>query len=55
MAHTIHSHLASALLNAENVHKAKTIQIAKIISCMNVIENHMIDKAAPEKNHFFIC
>ena len=52
---TNHSHLASALLQVENAHKAKTIQIARIISWINVMENHIMEKAAPEKNHFFIC
>ena len=50
-----HGHLASALLNVENTHKAKTTPIAKIINCIKLIENPIIEKATPEKNHFFMC
>ena len=55
IARTSHNHLALALLHVENAHNAKTIQIAIIISWMKLMENHMIEKAAPEKNHFLIC
>ena len=51
----IQSHFASALLKAENVPSAKTIQMAKITNCMKLMENHIIEKATQEKNHFFIC
>ena len=54
-ANTTHSHFASELLKVENVHKAKTAHTARIINCMKLIENPIIEKAIHEKNHFFIC
>ena len=54
-ANTIHTHFASELLKVENAHKAKTAQIARIISWIKLIENPITEKAAPEKNHFLIC
>ena len=55
MANTTQTHLLSELLNVEKVHRAKTIQTARIINCMKLMENHIIEKATQEKNHFFIC
>jgi hypothetical protein len=55
IANTTQIHLASELLNDEKVQRAKTIPTAKIINCMKLMENHMIEKATQEKNHFFIC
>ena len=55
MASTNHNPLAFALLHVENAPNAKTTQIARMISWIKLIENHIIEKAAPEKNHFFIC
>jgi hypothetical protein len=49
------AHFAPELLKVENTHKAKTIQIARIISCMKLTENPITEKATPEKNHFLIC
>ena len=54
-AKTIHNHFASELLNVENVHKAKTAHTSRIINCMKLTENPIIEKAIQEKNHFFIC
>lgn len=54
-ANTTHSHFASELLKVENVHNAKTAHTARIINCMKLIENPIIEKAIHEKNHFFIC
>lgn len=54
-ATTIQAHLASELLKDEKAPRAKTTQIAKITSCMKLMENHMTEKATQEKNHFFIC
>jgi len=50
-----HSHLAPELLNVENVHKENTAQIDKMINCIKLTENHITEKAIPEKNHFFMC
>lgn len=55
MARTNHTHFDPELLKAENVPKANTIHIAKIISWIKLIENHIIENAAPEKKPFFIC
>ena len=49
------SHFALALLNVEKTHKAKTIQTAKIINWMKLMENPITEKATQEKNHFLIC
>ena len=48
-------HLAPELLNDENVQRAKTAPTDKITSWMKLTENHKIEKAIQEKNHFFIC
>lgn len=55
MAKTTQTHLLFELLKAEKVQRAKTIPTARIINCMKLMENHMIEKATQEKNHFFIC
>ena len=55
MAKTSHAHFDPVLLSAEKVHKAQTIHIAKTINWMKLIENPIMEKAAPEKNHFLIC
>lgn len=55
IARTTQTHLASELLKAENVQRAKTVPTARIISCIKLMENHIIEKAIQEKNHFFIC
>ena len=52
---TNQAHFAQELLKVENAHKAKTIQIARIISWTKLIENPITEKATPEKNHFLIC
>lgn len=52
---TIHSSLASALLHVENANNAKTTQIARMISWIKLIVNHIKEKAAPEKKPFFMC
>ena len=49
------AHFAQELLKVENTHRAKTIQIARIINCTKLTENHMTEKAIPEKSHFLIC
>ena len=54
-ANIIHNHLASELLKLENVQRAKTAPIAKMISWIKLIEKPITEKATPEKNHFFIC
>ena len=55
IARTNQTHLAPELLKLENIQRAKTTPIAKIINCMKLTENHIIEKAIPEKNHFFMC
>ena len=52
---TIHNHLASALLHVENAHKSMTTQIARMISWIKLMVNHIREKAAPEKKPFFMC
>jgi hypothetical protein len=55
IAKTNHTHFDPELLNAENVQRAHTAHIAKTISWIKLTENHIIEKATQEKNHFFIC
>ena len=55
IAKTIPTHFASELLKVENAHRANTVQIASIISCIKFTENPIIENATPEKNHFWIC
>ena len=54
-AKTTQTHFASELLKLENIHRANTTHMAKIISCIKLIENPAIEKATHEKNHFCIC
>jgi hypothetical protein len=54
-AKTTQTHFASELLNVEKTHKANTTHIAKITNWMKLMENHITEKATPEKNHFSIC
>jgi hypothetical protein len=54
-AKTTQGHFAQALLQAENVQRAITAPTAKTINCIKLTENHIIEKATQEKNHFFIC
>ena len=51
---TKESEKSEKMFNKKN-NKAKTIQIARIISCMKLTENPITEKATPEKNHFLIC
>ena len=55
IARTNQTHLAPELLKLENAQRAKTTPTAKIINCIKLTENHIIEKATPEKNHFFMC
>ena len=55
IARITQTHLAPELLNAEKAHRAKIVPIANTISCIKLIENHIIEKATQAKNHFFIC
>lgn len=55
IAKTSHAHFDHELLSAEKVPRAHTIQIAKTISWIKLIENPIMEKAAQEKNHFLIC
>lgn len=55
IAKTSHAHFDHELLSAEKVPKAHTIQIAKTISWIKLIENPIMENAAQEKNPFFIC
>jgi hypothetical protein len=55
IANVTPTHFAPELLNVENVQSANTAHIAKMISCIKLTENHMIENATHEKNHFLIC
>jgi hypothetical protein len=55
MAKTSQTHLAHELLKVENVQREKTTPMARIINCIKLTENHIIEKAIQEKNHFLMC
>jgi hypothetical protein len=54
-ATTNHTHFAPELLKVEKAQREKTTPTAKTINCIKLTENHIIEKATHEKNHFLIC